>query len=331
MEGADLKTIRAEILRTRAAWKAKDSPLLRLSGAEAIRRLGIVLDERDLADLRALPTPDMARVVAQSRGGLRLAQPGASVARATGAKKGRAARALPRDDFYVLDAELLDRVRKLILRWPRRVDWRNRKGRNNVTPVRDQGGCGSCVAFGTTATLESMILIEHVATFDLSEAELLFCGGGSCGGWWPSSAVTYLMNKGISLEACFPYAAHNMSCTTCVERDGEAIKVLTQTTIFDMTQRKQYLTNIGPMMCVFEVYGDFFGYASGVYSHVSGSLAGLHCVEVIGFDDLLGCWICKNSWGAGWGDAGFFRIAYGQGNIDSGFPFWGISGTQWSA
>jgi C1A family cysteine protease len=54
-------------------------------------------------------------------------------------------------------------------------------------------------------------------------------------------------------------------------------------------------------------------------------------VEVIGFSDLAGCWICKNSWGSGWGDAGFFRIAYGQCGIDSTYPFWGISGTQWYA
>jgi len=328
MEGTDLKTIRAEISRSRAKWKPKDSPLLRLSGAEAIRRLGVVLNERDLANLRALPVPDMARLVAEFRGGHFAAAADQKVGRS---KKRRTARSLQKDDYFVLNEEILDILRKSILRWPRRVDWRNRKGRNNVTPVRDQGGCGSCVSFGTTATLESMILIEHVATFDLSEAELLFCGGGGCGGWWPSSAVTYLMSKGIGLEQCFPYVATNMACTTCTERDGEAIKVRNQTTIFDVTQRKQYLTHVGPTMCVFEVYGDFFGYGSGVYTHVTGGLAGLHCVEVIGFDDLLGCWICKNSWGAGWGDAGFFKIAYGECNIDGAYPFWGIGGTQWYA
>ena len=104
-----------------------------------------------------------------------------------------------------------------------------------------------------------------------------------------------------------------------------------QTALFDITQRKQYIANVGPMMCVFEVYNDFFGYGTGVYSHVTGGLAGLHCVEVIGFDDLLRCWICKNSWGVGWGDAGFFKIAYGQCNIDGAYPFWGIGGSQWYA
>jgi C1A family cysteine protease len=198
-----------------------------------------------------------------------------------------------------------------------------------VTSIKDQGGCGSCVAFGTTASLESMVLIEHDVSLDLSEAELLFCGGGSCGGWWPDSAVTYLLNYGIAHETCFPYADHNMPCTHCGERDGEAVQITSNIVIFDLAQRKQYLAQVGPVMCVFEVYGDFFGYSQGVYSHTMGGFAGLHCVEVIGYDDLHGCWICKNSWGASWGDHGFFQIAYGQCGIDSTYPFWGVSGTRW--
>jgi C1A family cysteine protease len=198
-----------------------------------------------------------------------------------------------------------------------------------VTSIKDQGGCGSCVSFGTIATLESMVIIERNIVTDLSEAELLFCGGGSCGGWWPDSAVTYLKNRGVAQETCFPYLGHNMPCTVCSRRDGEAIKVTGNTAISDVSQRKDYLAWVGPTMCVFQVYDDFFGYGSGVYSHVTGGLAGLHCVEVIGYDDCGGYWICKNSWGSGWGEAGFFRIAYGQCEIDTNFPFWGISGTEW--
>jgi C1A family cysteine protease len=144
-----------------------------------------------------------------------------------------------------------------------------RRGRNNVTPIKDQGGCGSCVAFGTTSTLESMILIEHNVSFDLSEAELLFCGGGSCGGWWPDSAVTCLLNKGIAHETCFPYQDHNMPCTTCAQRNGEAIRVRNHVTTFDVDQRKRYLAHVGPVMAVFEVHDDFFAYSSGVYHHVA--------------------------------------------------------------
>jgi C1A family cysteine protease len=86
------------------------------------------------------------------------------------------------------------------------------------------------------------------------------------------------------------------------------------------------------MIAVFRVFNDFFAYRSGVYTHVSGDFAGLHCVQVIGYDDYEGCWICKNSWSSGWGDNGFFKIAFGQCAIDGppgmGYPFWGISGTE---
>lgn len=87
------------------------------------------------------------------------------------------------------------------------VDWRNRNG-NHVTPVKDQGGCGSCVSFCTSATVESMASIEKGQLLDLSEADLHFCSshGASCGGWWPDQAIEQVKTRGIPDEACFPYA-----------------------------------------------------------------------------------------------------------------------------
>ena len=67
---------------------------------------------------------------------------------------------------------------------PSRWDWRNVNGVNWTTPMKDQDGCGSCVAFGTLAALEALLRIrtyqDHNRSIDLSEAHLLFCGGGSC-------------------------------------------------------------------------------------------------------------------------------------------------------
>jgi C1A family cysteine protease len=73
----------------------------------------------------------------------------------------------------------------------------------------------------------------------------------------------------------------------------------------------------GPVSACFVVYNDFFSYKSGVYTHVTGTVAGGHCISMVGYDDAAGCWICKNSWGTGWGENGFFRIAYGQCSIES--------------
>ena len=63
-------------------------------------------------------------------------------------------------------------------------DWRNVAGANYVTPIKDQGGCGSCVTFGTIATFEAQAQIalgDPTLGVDLSEAHLLFCYGPSHG------------------------------------------------------------------------------------------------------------------------------------------------------
>lgn len=269
--------IRAELARQKAKWEATDHEFLKLSIPELGKRLGVIVDEKLLAEMRAMPKVQV----------------------------------------YEATATLSPSV-----------DWRNYNGRNCVTIVKNQESCGSCVSFGTTATLESMILIEHGLYYDLSEAELLFCGGGSCGGWWPQYAINYLTNRGISQESCFPYQPQNMSCNTCSQRDSQAWQIQNNVTLWNINDRKAHLANVGPTMGIFNVFEDFYGYSTGVYSYVHGQCVGSHCIEVIGYDDVQGCWICKNSWGPSWGDGGFFRIAYGQCGIDSNNPFWGIGGTK---
>jgi hypothetical protein len=360
MAGISVDEINRSIEAENARWLAADHPLLRLEEPERKRRLGVVIDEGQLAKHRGAPKPDLDRIIADYAlrratgrpideppfsGGHRNDPPGGSAGpgpagRGPVATVAAPVKADPRTGLIAavnavsaLRAQPFDLTRLFPFPfwWLFVVDWRNRWGQSFVTPVTDQGGCGSCVSFGTIATLESMALIEHNLTTDLSEAELLFCGGGSCGGWWPDSAVNYLTTRGVAQESCFPYVPMNQPCRTCGRRDGEAMTVKQHLTINDVTQRKDYLFFVGPVMCVFAVYDDFFGYRSGVYSHVSGGLAGYHCVEVIGYDDFEGCWICKNSWGAAWGDSGFFKIAYGECDIDTSFPFWGIYDVDWYA
>lgn len=79
---------------------------------------------------------------------------------------------------------------------------------------------------------------------------------------------------------------------------------------------KIWLSTRGPLIACFTVFDDFYSYRSGVYRHVWGNIVGGHCISIIGYDDANGCWLCKNSWGAGWGESGFFRIGYGEGGIE---------------
>ena len=87
---------------------------------------------------------------------------------------------------------------------------------------------------------------------------------------------------------------------------------------------KVWLATRGPLVTYMTVYDDFYYYAGGVYQHSTGNLDGGHCVCVIGYDDNQGAWICRNSWGTGWGAAGFFLIAYGQVGIDA--QMWAVEG-----
>jgi hypothetical protein len=92
---------------------------------------------------------------------------------------------------------------------------------------------------------------------------------------------------------------------------------------------KKNLVENGPQITGMAVYQDFFSYSGGIYEHVSGGLAGYHCVAVVGYDDQDECWICKNSWGTGWGEPysgerGWFRIKYGQCGMEDVFGMWNM-------
>jgi hypothetical protein len=86
---------------------------------------------------------------------------------------------------------------------------------------------------------------------------------------------------------------------------------------------KDWIATKGPLAACFTVYSDFFAYHTGVYRRSpAAAVRGGHCVCVVGFSDALGAWICKNSWGTGWGDNGYFSIAYGECGIDA--SMWGV-------
>jgi C1A family cysteine protease len=224
--------------------------------------------------------------------------------------------------------------------YPAAFDWRNAGGSNFVTPVRDQGGCGSCVAFGVVGTIESNYQIarnDPNSGVDLSEAQLFYCygaqDGATCGsGWWPDNAYKYVVTDGITLEQYFPYTAGDQACNVQAGGDMALLFPSSYHTISDVAQMKDWLANHGPLSTCFTVYDDFFYYRSGVYTPTTNQVAGGHCVTVVGYDDNGGFWIAKNSWGTGWGESGLFCIAYGQCGFDA--EMWavdGISDTGWMA
>jgi C1A family cysteine protease len=220
---------------------------------------------------------------------------------------------------------------------PASFDLRNVNGANYGTGVRDQGDCGSCVAFGVAGTM------EHVGRYtrgtpaldlDLSEAHLFYVHGRTAGarcdtGWWPDQALNHSRDAGITFEDYYPYAAG--------DQDGSALNADWRNRLAKVTEwqylsgnaagMKEYISTYGSITACLEIYQDFYSYRSGVYRHVTGGLEGGHCVVLIGYDDGQSCWIAKNSWGTGWGDGGYFKIGYGECRIET-YQTCGVKGVS---
>lgn len=223
---------------------------------------------------------------------------------------------------------------------PTSFDWRNKGGQNFLTPIKDQGSCGSCVAFGAVAAVESRIkILKNNAAYpvDHSEAHLFYClaraENRNCGnGWWPDRALENYKTTGVCDEACYPYTAADQNCTgRCADWQNRVTKITSYQNLTNIAAIKEWLSTNGPMLACFSVYSDFFAYNNGIYRKTaSATLRGGHCVCCVGYNDAQQFWICKNSWGPGWGESGYFRIGYGECGIDSAMQgVVGIVDTAW--
>jgi hypothetical protein len=210
---------------------------------------------------------------------------------------------------------------------PAAFDLRNVDGRDYTTPVKDQGSCGSCVAFGVTATM------EHVARWtwrapalpiDLSEAQLFYCHGREAGarcswGWYASEGVAAAETRGVTFDDYYPYTPQPQNCRNLhPDWPNRYVRVAESRDVtYNAAAMKRHIARYGSIVACMDIYQDFFSYHRGIYRHVDGDFAGGHCITLIGYSDLDRCWIGKNSWGTWWGNRGFFRIRYGECSIES--------------
>jgi C1A family cysteine protease len=205
---------------------------------------------------------------------------------------------------------------------PAALDWRNKDGKNWVSPILNQGNCGSCVAFAAIGVLETQVNISSVfpnLNMRFSPQQLFSCGGGACDyGWYPSSAASHLLRTGVTDEACMPYTsgasgedvACNKSCANASQRTYKISNYQSPTvSLRDVNAVKQALQK-GPVMTTLTVYADFMAYSSGVYKHTTGDALGGHAISIIGYDDEAQAYIIRNSWGSTWGEEGFGKVAY---------------------
>jgi len=195
------------------------------------------------------------------------------------------------------------------------VDWR-KKG--VVTPVKDQGQCGSCWAFSTTGSTEGAHAIATGKLVSLSEQQLVDCSGAQgnqgCNGGLMDQAFQYIIaNNGITSEAAYPYTAQDGTCNTAVT------SVTTITGFTDVTSGDENAlmaaVNVGPVSVAIEADQSCFQfYSGGVLSDPSCGTQLDHGVLAVGYGTSSGMdyWIVKNSWGQSWGiESGYVWIQKG--------------------
>ena len=182
------------------------------------------------------------------------------------------------------------------------IDW-STKGK--VSNVKNQGQCGSCWAFSATGVCESWARIKGQSP-SLSEQQLVDCSGSygnhGCNGGWPSKALQYVKDKGLASESEYPYTAHTQTC----KKQGGSFKISGQKSYSGCSGLTNGI-NSEPISVTVDA-SKWSSYKSGVFNNCGTSIN--HAVLLVGV--VGGNWKIKNSWGTGWGETGYIRLANGN-------------------
>jgi len=210
------------------------------------------------------------------------------------------------------------------------LDWRNYQDADWTTPVGDQARYGHCWAFAAIGMVESQVKIARNnpdMDVDLSEQMLQSCVFDDTERWFMDAIFDFLRDEGTVDEACFPLVdvADPPPCSDkCADWADRLTLIDEWQWLFPPYEPPQNVTEMmkeallsGPIGVRITVYSDLArDYETGIYVHTGGEMLGDHFVVLVGYNDTSGdpdqwYWIAKNSWGADWGEDGYFRIRMG--------------------
>ena len=193
---------------------------------------------------------------------------------------------------------------------PDAVDWRDH---GVVTPVKDQGGCGSCWAFSATEVVESHYAIATGELLTFAPQAFVNCvqnpqqcgGTGGCSGATMELAFNLTKTMGMPLESDLPYKGYDQACTSY--ESAVTATGYVKNPVNDADALETAIATKGPISIT--VAANWGGYGGGVFS---GGCNSVNCdldhgVVAVGYSQDY--WLVRNSWGSHWGEKGYIRLS----------------------
>jgi cysteine peptidase B len=197
-----------------------------------------------------------------------------------------------------------------------KVDWRDKGA---VTPVKDQGQCGSCWAFSATGSIEGQWFVAGHPLTSVSEQQLTSCDtlDHGCSGGLMDRAWQWIVqyNGGqIATEEDYPYVSGTGRVPACNKSTHPYGAILTGYSDLPKDEKGmgQWVSQNGPLSIAVDAT-TFQSYKGGIVTNCISSRLN-HGVLAVGYDETFSTpyWIIKNSWGTRWGESGYIRVKKGS-------------------
>jgi len=200
---------------------------------------------------------------------------------------------------------------------PATFDWRTQ---NKLTPIKDQGQCGSCWAFSCTESIESVYMIAKGLSGaqmpPLAPQQIVDCdrGDGGCNGGDLPTCYKYVIGAGLEKNSDYPYHARDGTCQASPAKDYlhiRGFKYVIPRGNKNENDMASFLAANSPMSIIVDASRWSF-YKSGILTAAQCGHSLDHAVQAIGYDTGAGFWIVRNSWGTSWGESGYIRLQFGK-------------------
>lgn len=199
---------------------------------------------------------------------------------------------------------------------PASIDW---KAQGKLTPIKNQGQCGSCWAFATVAAVEAQYAIKKGSLVSLSEQEMVDCDSrnNGCSGGYRPYAMKFVKENGLESEKSYPYSA--LKHDQCLIGHNDTKVYIDDYRMLSTNEEDvaNWVGTKGPVTFGMNVVKAMYSYRSGIFNPSAEDCAeksmGAHALTIVGYggEGESAYWIVKNSWGTSWGSDGYFRLARG--------------------